>query len=374
MKPDDGCDSGASAERHDGTITGGRPTLFEDRATHTGDAFEETIALCRDAVLSGAGLHHVAHYTVGVCDFSIDVLEDMRFYPVSVDGSAERRDVERRRRDYRRIGSQVAFQASSLDRTLEDSRSGSVIRLVLHAPGGVLFCCPVIPNEYIVALTVEPSARPMAGMPLTGLPGAAAADAATADLVTAWRNCLGLRTQDPGGWPSRRSGEDEGGASETATSLPSQGNPQRIEGADQQSVADLCRAAVGPDDLHYVAHCRDGDVIVVADQLEHRSLSRFFTQISPEGRRKFYTGFCGQLSLLAGQLGRVVRPTISSPIQRIVVDVQQGAIYYYRLRTDEYLVGVTLDQHRIEETDNKMAVLAMQCIAIESDDDDRLTL
>lgn len=356
MEADNRRSSGGSTERHDDSDTAGSKftSVFEDRATHVGDTFEEKIVLCREAVLSDTGLDHVAHFTVGVCDFSIDMLARRHVDLASTSGEAERRALGRLREDYRRIGRQVAFAANNLDRTLEDVRSGTVIRLVLHASDGMFICCPVIPKEYLVALTVDPSARPTAGIPLTNLPGAARVDATAAGLVTACRHLLGLRTQDPGGWPQPRS---EGASHED--------DPLRyLNAPDQRSVADLCRAAIDPDDLHYVAHCRGSDVITTADHLGHHAISRFFTQISPEARRKFYGDLCRGLSLLAGQVGRVVGPAIGCPVQRMILDLQQGAIYYYRLRPSEYLVGVTLDQRGVETADQRMAILAVQCAAL----------
>lgn len=363
VEPDDKRDSGGSTEHYEDTVNAVTEpiNLFEDRATHVTDAFEEMITLCRDTVRADNTLAYMAHYTVGVYDFSVDVLADIY---------AECHSVEHRREDYGRIGRQVAFAASNLDRTLEDVRTGTVIRLVLHASDGMLICCPVIPKEYVVALTVDPSVLSTAGEPLTELPGAVVADAATTDLVTACRNRLGLRTQDPGGWPPRSDDTETGSSQTSAAGLLHEKLFQHtnIPEPDQQSVADLCSVTIDPDDLHYVAHCRGADIISIADYLDHRQVSRFFTQISPEARRKFYGDFCRRLCLLAGQLGRVVAPAIGSPVERIVVDVQQGAIYYYRLRAGEYLVGVTLEQRGVEAADRKMAALAVRCAALPPDE------
>jgi len=39
----------------------------------------------------------------------------------------------------------------------------------------------------------------------------------------------------------------------------------------------------------------------------------------------------------------------------------RGALYYYRVKFGEYLVGVTLDQSRVSHADEKLAQLAVDC-------------
>jgi hypothetical protein len=44
-----------------------------------------------------------------------------------------------------------------------------------------------------------------------------------------------------------------------------------------------------------------------------------------------------------------------------VLDVEQGAIYYYRIRPAEYLVGVTIIQRKVAEADRKIAEISLAC-------------
>jgi hypothetical protein len=43
------------------------------------------------------------------------------------------------------------------------------------------------------------------------------------------------------------------------------------------------------------------------------------------------------------------------------LDVELGAIFYYRLRVGDYLIGVTLDQEQVRAADEEMAKLALRC-------------
>jgi hypothetical protein len=42
----------------------------------------------------------------------------------------------------------------------------------------------------------------------------------------------------------------------------------------------------------------------------------------------------------------------------LVLDVEQGAVIYYRLGVGDYLIGVTLNQERVGAADGKLASLA----------------
>jgi hypothetical protein len=77
-----------------------------------------------------------------------------------------------------------------------------------------------------------------------------------------------------------------------------------------------------------------------------------------DARRKFYNDFAMELSNVVSTLGRLTRSSVGGRLFRLVLDVEQGAIFYYRLRVNDYLVGVTLDQDQVHVADDKMALLA----------------
>jgi mRNA-degrading endonuclease RelE of RelBE toxin-antitoxin system len=329
--------------------------LFEDRASHAGQSFDTAMSLCRIVVLRLPEAHYVAYYADGVYGFAADTLADTTPH---LDQPAD--SMESRRSDYERVGCQFSNAVKDLDGTLQVVRTGTLIRALLHGSRGVICCNFVVPNEYVVGLTFDASALPAADAPLSELPGGKKLDIAISRLSTVLRRKLSLESLNPGSWISPKPVGDGTRNVQKSDSATTQDLEPHIEG-DADDLADLFRAEVHPDNLHYLAYCRDGEIIYSVDQLGHRKLSLFFIQITPEKRRKFYHDFCRQLPTLIGRLGRMVGSAIGGRLERVVLDVEQGAIYYYRLRPGEYLVGVTIDQGRVAQVDKMMALLALHC-------------
>jgi hypothetical protein len=321
-------------------------------AGHIGAGYHGRTNACREAVLRGHGLHHIAHYANGVYEFAVDVLAD----PALADELAGA-SVARKRADCVQVGRELSYRALSLDRSLQEVQSGALIRTVLQSAKGTLFCNSVLPREHIVALTLDRSARSRPEVPLSQLPLVQDADRAAAELVTTLRDELSQGSQNPGGWSTRKP------IDATAVAGAGSGGPLRpaaLEKGREDPLGDACRAAVSTEDLHYIAHFRGSELRFSVDLLDDRALSRFFLRISSPARRKFYADLGRQFNDLARQLAQVVRPAIGGPLSRIVLDVEQGAIYFYRLTAEHHLLGVTLDQRRVSEADDKIAQLAVQ--------------
>jgi hypothetical protein len=298
----------------------------ERRAPHTEDQGDEQLALCRAAISGGRGLRYLAHYTNGVFDFAVHDLD-----PVPDDDPHER------------TGRHFSSETSELDRALRGVRSGQLIRVVLQTRDGAIYCCSVVPNEYLVGFALDAAQ-------------VRSADVATAELVTELRRLAGQGAQNPGGWfAAKPVGEDTG-------DFPVQrgsGDP-RYENHDETTGFEPCRAAVSVADLHYVALWRNGAPSVVADHLEHRSVARFLGRVDADARRRRYREFGAQLPTIVGQLSRSVESVLGIRTTRLTLDLEQGAIYYRRVRAGEFLVGVTLDQDQVAHTEDKIAELSGQ--------------
>ena len=310
--------------------------LHEEQAEHVGPEFDLARQACREAIERTPALHYLAHYSSGVFDFGIDALGDPGPEPDALPGGT-------RREELKRLGRHLTFQAATLDRALQETRTGRLIRTVLHTEEGALFCDSVVPTEHVVGLVLDHAG---AG-PLFGHPAVDEADRAVAGLATRLRAQLSLGSLNPGGWESAADVEplpvwEDVGAHVTAGEGP----------------LTACLAAVRAQDLHLVAHVVDGEVRAMVDCLGDPSLAPFFRQITVDARRRFYHGFVQELGALATKLNRAVRPVVGGLMARLVLDVEMGAIYYYRLRSGEYLVGVTIDQSRVRAADDRMSALA----------------
>lgn len=312
--------------------------LHEEQAEHVGPEFDLARQACVAAIRETPALHYLAHYSSGVFDFGVDALGDPAPAAGALPGGT-------RREELKRLGRHLTFQVATLDRTLQEVRTGRLIRTVLHTGEGALFCDSVVPTEHVVGLVLDHAG---AG-PLFGHPAVDEADRAVAGLATRLRGQLSLGSLNPGGW-------------ETAADVV--GLPVDEDALPHVAVGDGPLASrpesVRASDLHLVAHVVDGAVRAVVDCLGDPSLAPFFKQVTVDARRRFYHGFAQELGALATKLNRAVNPVVGGLMERLVLDVEMGALYYYRLRPGEYLVGATIDQARVRAADDRMSALAAE--------------
>jgi len=292
---------------------------------------DDALRIC-DEVIDVAGPQSVVRITSGVTDFAIDAFDEL------TDES------ERLRAACNNTARLVASVTSIQDGKLAEVRTGQLIRVVLHGKRGAIFCLSVVPGQYIVGFTVAVTPE---GAELSRVDRVHATDEAISALVGRLRRRMGLTGQNPGSFYRR--GE----------TLSDHSLPPAVTGPRDRPEFKLMDAQVDPADLHLAALMAPGDEFVV-DQFDHPRLSRFFGLIGVEARRKFYGEFARDLPKTAGQLGRLVRTSIGGSLLRLVLDVEQGAVYWYPLGAGRYLMGVTLDQEQVEAADDKMARLALQ--------------
>ncbi|MFD0200938.1 MULTISPECIES: hypothetical protein [Saccharothrix] len=316
--------------------------LHEEQAEHVGPEFDLARRACREAIADTPALHYLAHYSSGVFDFGVDALGDPPLAPDTLPGGT-------RREELKRLGRHLTFQVATLDRALQEVRTGRLIRTVLHTEEGALFCDSVVPTEHVVGLVLDHAG---AG-PLFGHPAVDEADRAVAALATRLRAQLSLGSLNPGGWDSAAD----------VVPLPVEDDLSAHVTAGEGPLT-ACLAAVRAQDLHLVAHVVDGEVRAMVDCLGDPSLAPFFKQVTVDARRRFYHGFVQELGALTTKLNRAVSPVVGGLMARLVFDVEMGAIYYYRLRSGEYLVGVTIDQSRVRAADDRMSALAEELTPI----------
>lgn len=310
-------------------------------AGHVNSAFQARIDMCAGMIGDLAAPQHFAHFSGTVRDFSIDTLASLSADRYPPDGSPDL---------LLRLGQQLCLLFGSLEENLADVRSGGLIRLVVHAARGACYCDQIVPGQIAVGTRFEDSGP---DRHVADRAGVWAADKLLAELTTDIRRSLRQGSENPGGFEPKAC--DEQPRSESLW----------IEDAlgDQVTEAFLAAAAdaVAGTSLHYVALCRDAEILAVVDRLENPELGGYFTQMTIGARRAFYADFARGLGFLAGRVGRMSRPVLEGPLHRMVFDVQQGALYYYRLRTDMYLLGVTLDQSEVASADDRVAELALSC-------------
>ena len=318
-----------------------------ERAEHIGAEFDSTIARCRATALAHPELRYVAHYGDGVFHFSLDWLDQPARRP---------RPVPPSRHDLRQLGQALSFTLDRMDRALQEARSGGMIRMVLHTASGAAFTNAVVPRKGLVGIVLDHPVLPEEGDILPHSGPVRSADQAMSAMATELRDLVRLRSANPGGWETVHC--------EPATSTDPLTEPFTTTPAEpaahDAAVIDACRRTVNAADLQFLAYCADDEVLFTADRLDDRALGPFFTVVTIAHRRKFYEEFSRELGTLVIELSRTVRGALGGPLNRLVLDVEQGAVYYYRLRPGAYLVGVTLDQSRVNQADERIAELARQ--------------
>lgn len=325
-----------------------RTVLTEDAAPHAAGPVYEDIREAVRVALRAHGPHHLAHFSGSVYDFDADVIDP------SVVSAAP----SQVRRGCRRAGRQLSMAIDDLSRDLQEVATGALIRMVVHSDRGAFCCDSIVPGRHVVA-TVFDSAT---GGALASQDLVRACDQTVSTLVTEQRRRLSLGSQNPGGYGSPEF-ETDPGRRETEKVHIAREPGSAVDPTLLGEVEAALTNAITPADLHYLALCSNGVTALSVDCLDHDDVARFFTQISVPHRRSFYVRFGHDVQRLAGRFTRVTAPVIGTRLLRLVLDVEQGAIYYYRLSQGVYLVGVTLDQARVAVADDRMSDLAVQCRA-----------
>ncbi|MBM0231846.1 hypothetical protein JNW91_08245 [Micromonospora sp. STR1_7] len=317
--------------------------VVEETAEQDVPGFLKKRDLCRGLLLSGCGVYHVAHYTTGVLDFALDL-----FAHPSAPPSEDEADPSQRREAYRRVGAQLVYRVSELHRRLGELHTGALIRTVVQTRTGLVFCNSVVGNEHVVGFGAVAGAD---AEPVADPSRVSVVDRAAAQLATDLRRLLRQRSQNPGGWEADTDGEP--------TPAPTSGEEFRPYVTGSPSPDGTLTAALRPQGLHYLSHHRMGDQEWAVDILDHPDLDPFFNRgVTVVDRRDRYQRLAGDLSLLALQVGRDLRRAVAGNVTRLVLDVEMGAVFYYRLSPDDYLVGVTLSQDSVARADQEMATVA----------------
>ncbi|GLZ41967.1 hypothetical protein [Actinokineospora sp. NBRC 105648] len=218
---------------------------------------------------------------------------------------------------FKRLAKQMALRVWHLDRELQVARTGRLIRTVLHSEGHALFYDMVRPGvEFlgVVTLTDHPDSdqRVWAG------------DRAVAALADKLRARAELKSVNYGSFEAPFDG--------TAPQVPATGG-----------VEDRLRAAVGPVGLHFASYWA-GDRSVVLDCLDDPELAADHVGITPAARRGFHLRFARDLRTLATELKQTCGGALRGRLNRVVLDVEQGAVYYLRLPAQRYVTAVTIRQ------------------------------
>ncbi|MEU6025116.1 hypothetical protein [Micromonospora sp. NPDC047134] len=308
--------------------------VVEESGEQDVPGFRKKRNLCRQLLLDNPSVYHLAHYTGGVLDFSLDLLAHDSAPP-----GRGHTDLTQRREAYRRVGAQLVYRAAELSRRVWHLQCGGLVRLAAQTRLDYVFCNTTTGGEHVVGFA---STAPAAG-PVVDPATASQADQGAARLATDLRGLVRQPSQNPGGWQT-----------ETYVPPSSDGDirPYLTEVGDSEAVL---LQALRPSGLHYLSHHRLGEQVGAVDILGHPDLEQYFNRgATVADRRTGYKRLARDLSLLALQVSRDLRRAITGEVERLVLDLEIGAVYYYLLAPDEYLFGVCLDQDWVSHADQAM--------------------
>lgn len=340
------------------------PSEFHSElAPHLGEEYNERAVLCRATVERIPEILFLVHVHMRQLSLAIDRISD---------GEEE----DRRRSAYRRIARSVADEMRALDRGLQHFRTGPLMRLVLQGPAGAVFADSVLMDEFVMATIGPAGGGAEHHLALPRIEGVRRADRAVSQLVDQIRDLVGQPSQNLGGWqtnsliePTSLPPDEEPvphphaapNDFRRAAVVPPQDIRELLLRADSEHSLAHCRKAVLDGSLHYIAMFRGMEQLLEVDAFEGREVKQFLTRLAPQTRRELYREFGREAEIQVAELARHSGAATGSPLLRVVFDVEQGAIFYYRVGEDRHLIGVTLNQRAVSQGDDAAGNLALTC-------------
>ncbi|MFE9253642.1 hypothetical protein [Streptomyces sp. NPDC006879] len=293
--------------------------------------------LCERGVTMTPAIRSLSHYSNGILDFAVIRAERVPLISLVTESDDERRDEAL-------PGSRLLLCAQDLGAVLNPLGTGELMRTVVANERAGLYGARATPGEFVAAATDIPGGTP-------------AMDEAMNALITRIRDeVYSLPDELLGGDRSARpaaNARDAGAVASVEFGTAAAQDPDY-----EQRLRDLWRAHVNTTDLHYAGYYRDWTLVCVGDVFESDALGPRFTNVSVRARRTAYRDLSrtlrGHLVRLTDALGLIV----SAPVDRLVLDVQQGAVCVLWTSPREFLLGVTLDQRRVGEAERRLSGLA----------------
>jgi hypothetical protein len=301
-------------------------------AGHVDRQYEADLTDCSEAISKRDGLDYIEHTTWGIFDFAV------QGSPPS--GSYQTLD---------QAGRRTALVVARLDETIEQLDSGPLVRAVVQGNRGALFHILKVPGQSFLGITLDgtPATINRADRQIVAIADRAALRVGSPSLL--WG---GFRPRDD----SHETWSPFGSGSPSANATPS----PVIEKAAvvTEAVTRLCQNALHPKDLHFIGIYQHERLIWRADLFDHPALASLFQRVTPIGRRRGYDTVIRELRLQASRITQLLTMTQSDRLVRLVLDVARGAIFVLPLGgAGHYLVGVTLVQSQVQETDLKVSSL-----------------
>ncbi|MFD8235405.1 hypothetical protein ACFV20_26435 [Streptomyces sp. NPDC059696] len=293
-------------------------------------------ALCQGAFAGVPALRSVSHYSNGIIDF---VVRRGDSPPLSSLVTVGGEDIANEALP----GSRLLLCTQDLGALMRPLGTGELMRVVVANAHGGLWGGRVKTGEYLSAHTDTAG-----GMP--------AVDEAMNSLVSA------IRTQ-----VHHLPDELPGGLTDMMQPLPEDKGRLRIDfgtaaaghdGPSEMRLRALWGGHVNTLDLQYAAYYRDWKLVCAGDVFESPELGPRFLETSVRSRRTSYRDLARSLRGHLARLTDALRLVVAPPADRLVLDVQEGAVHVLWLTPRDYVLGVTLDQRQVAHAETRLNLLA----------------
>lgn len=300
-------------------------------ADHVNASFNDDITDCRGLISHPGGPQYVAHSTYGLLDFAVGL-------PGRWPGDRVSADV------LEHAGSQMSLMTGQLNAACDPLDTGPLIRVVVQGDRGALYEVVKVPGQDFFGVLFDGDQEAVDQ-----------ADQRLAEVARRSVRRMGGTTLNWGGFRRRQDSEELWVPYRAAASNAAAPEHHTVENDRiPRPVSDACLAALAAEDLHAIGIYRQGWLVWEADIFEAQALAPLFQRVTPELRRRAYARLAHQVQMQSRRLTRLLDLTGSTRLARLVLDVARGAMYALPLGADEYLVGVTLVQSQVDQTDQKV--------------------
>lgn len=257
-------------------------------------------------------------------------------------------------RHLERDGRQLFYILEELAPDFAELRTGALIRTVVRVPSGALLYHSVAADFHLCCATRQDRITELIARMNEGMD----------DLRPAVRYSMLHRRAYPSRYAAAAAASEKPPTSEHVAEADDvgEGSPYTVDTAADEAtgITDLLRAALGVHGLHYVAYYAAGVPTCTADIFRHPALRGHFGSATPQQRRDRY-GLLGQLFPgVTGRMNTSLHALLGGEIQQIVLNVEQGAVYFQQLYDRHYLLGVSLNQSQLAEADQHIERLGRE--------------
>lgn len=301
-------------------------------APHAERGYDHLIEACRSTAAACPEIRSLTHLTLNTVDFCVRAAAATPFE----DALPWEDDVEVEGRPARRLVRWV----SELDAAMRPLNTGELMRVLAVTRSAGAQCSRLREGQYVV------------GVSATGA-GGDAVDRAVNAMVTDLRTRHYQQGDElPGGELGRPKRVLDGQVPLVMHVLtPDQDEESRLRGIWQRHV--------NPYDLQYAGYYRRHSPVCVGDAFEHGELVDTFLVVPVQTRRALYRDLVFRLGSALVELTDILRPVTGDPVERLVLDVQEGAVYVHWLdaAAGDFLVGVTVRQREVAVAEERLADL-----------------